>query len=363
MQSLNSKETIESYRKFYNEASDAKNPDSDEARFPTFESYINYIQSSEAKNLKESLRLTPAKERFIDKMVEYQAQQYAKTGKEFPVSDNNENYLKSLKKMYGSSYDFLKPNKNKINGDLSEKTQQIINDSSKGFVDKVKDKWQSFKHNMTHIKDENSEFDDEKYVGVWGKIKHEVKDGNLWDRIKNKAKETTNNISNWFSGDNNTSENKKNQPVNPVKKKPEYREWKNEDGSRVSKVQHSQILDMNKPIISRPTLSQEMEQPYVVKQDNLKVREIPQHNDYTDKNATIAKMKKDVTQSKTSAQQKQNIAAKDKTAVKTTIRQDAANAQRITNRTTPQKKVAKLHNNENGQIQMLKDFYHKLFDR
>ena len=48
----------------------------------------------------------------------------------------------------------------------------------------------------------------------------------------------------------------KNKQTHPVDiKNPSYREWKNEDGHRVSAVQHRQILDMNKNIIKKPTTS------------------------------------------------------------------------------------------------------------
>lgn len=48
-------------------------------------------------------------------------------------------------------------------------------------------------------------------------------------------------------------ENEQTHPVNTSD--PKYRKWKDEDGSRVSEVQHRQILDMNQTIIKKPTKS------------------------------------------------------------------------------------------------------------
>lgn len=58
---------------------------------------------------------------------------------------------------------------------------------------------------------------------------------------------------NMFSSDDEKVENK---PINPVNKEaPKYRKWEDKDGSRVSEVQHVEILDLTAQAIQRPTTS------------------------------------------------------------------------------------------------------------
>lgn len=55
-----------------------------------------------------------------------------------------------------------------------------------------------------------------------------------------------------------TSDDEKveNKPINPVNKNaPQYRKWEDKDGSRVSEVQHVEILDLTAQAIQKPTLS------------------------------------------------------------------------------------------------------------
>lgn len=303
--SLNSRDTIERYRQFYTEATSEKVSNADEVkeRFPTFESYLKYMQDFDAKDYNEKFALTTGEDEFIDKMVEYQAQKYAKTGKDFP-KDNPENYQKALNKLYCGAYDVLKPDETKLKSELSETAEKLQNSSAwertmenylksvgvspedaeykahylakenkiiggwgcfvggpfLGAYNKVKD----LKHRMTHITDEKGE---EKNVGLWGKIKHKAQkfkedltteveideDGTKWVGECSVWKGLKNKISSWFKP-SPQQEPIKNEPINPVNKgAPEYPKWSKDN--RVSEVQHKTILDMRKPIIKQPTIS------------------------------------------------------------------------------------------------------------
>lgn len=305
--SLNSRDTIERYRQFYTEATSEKVSNADEVkeRFPTFESYLKYMQDFDAKDYNEKFALTTGEDEFIDKMVEYQAQKYAKTGKEFP-KDNPENYQKALNKLYCGSYDVLKPDETKLKSELSETAEKLQNSSAwertmenylksvgispeeagyrahnlaqenkiiggfgcfvGGFVAGAYNKVKDLKYRMTHITDENGE---DKEVGLWGKIKHKAKqikedltteveideDGTKWVGKCSVWKGLKNKISSWFKP-SPQQEPIKNEPINPVNKgAPEYPKWSKDN--RVSEVQHREILDMRKPIIKQPITSRE----------------------------------------------------------------------------------------------------------
>ncbi|MBO6289641.1 MAG: hypothetical protein J6N45_04880 [Alphaproteobacteria bacterium] len=303
--SLNSKDTIERYRQFYAEVTSEKVSNADEVKekFPTFESYLKYMQDFDAKDYQEKFNEATSNEAFIDKIVEYQAAKYAKTGKEFP-HDNPENYQKALNKLYCGAYDILKPDETKLKSELSESAEKLQNRSAwertmenylksvgvspevaeykahnlaqenkiiggwgcfvggpfLGAYNKVKD----LKHRMTYITDENGK---EQNVGLWGKIKHKAKqikedltteveideDGTKWVGECSVWKGLKNKISSWFKP-SPQQEPIKNEPINPVNKgAPEYPKWSKDN--RVSEVQHKTILDMRKPIIKQPTTS------------------------------------------------------------------------------------------------------------
>lgn len=353
--------------------------------FPTFESYRQFNHN--VKDFQEKFNTVAENEAFIDKIVEYQAQKYAKTGKDFP-QDNPENYQKALNKLYCGAYDLLKPDETKLKSELSKPAEKIQNKSAwertmENYLKAVgvspedaeykahnlaqKNKfiggWGCFvggpllgaytkakdlKHRMTHIEDIEDEFGGEKYVGLWGKIKH-------------KAKEMKEDVKGWFK----KSEPVKNEPTHPVNKQaPEYRQWKNEDGSRVSEVQHRKILDMNKGIIRQPTKSYDLKSPHVEKPDNLRVSRPPQHTDTPNKSATIARMKSDVNKSQKAASQgNKTVTNKSKDALKNTMKKDAAKAQQVASQTTQRKKVAKFGKKGYNQQQVLKNLYDKVFGR
>ena len=148
------------------------------------------------------------------------------------------------------------------------------------------------------------------------------------------------------SSDNNRwdTDKVKNEPTDPVNTQaPEYREWKNEDGSRVSPVQHRKILDMTKPIIKQPTRSRAKEQS----------------------NNTATKMKSDAANSKMSTQNKTKPSL-DKTGVKNAMIKDAANARKVAAQRknigrvahTPLRKQIEAP----SQMQLFKKLRHKVFE-
>ena len=304
--------------------------------FPTFESYRKF--KYEVKDFQEKFNAATENEKFIDKIVEYQAHQYAKTGKKIPIEDNKQNYQNSLKKMYGGAYDLLRPDESKMKLNLSPEAQKIVAKSNEGFLDKMRAGFRDLKHRMTQIKNEYSDFEgesEEKYVGFWGKIKH-------------KAQKMKNDVKGWFK----KSEPVKNEPTHPVnKQKPEYRQWKNEDGSRVSEVQYRQILDMREPIITQPLQSQAEKQS-----DNT-----------SPKTATIAKMRSDIAKARWLESRPKDNSDKNKIILKNKMKQDSAKAknlsENIDKQKTTTKKVAKIGYKGPTQTQVFKDLYYKIFDR
>lgn len=308
LKSLSSKEKIAEYRKFYDEITNPELKGSDEAKklYPTFEVYLKEVRSVYAKDYQEKFNEATSNEAFIDKIVEYQAAKYAKTGKEFP-HDNPENYQKALNKLYCGAYDILKPDETRLKSELSESAEKLQNSSAwertmenylksvglspekagyrahnlaqenkiigglgcfvGGFVAGAYNKVKDLKHRMTHIEDIEDEFGGEKYVGLWGKIKHKAQqikkdltseieideDGTKWVGECSIWKGLKNKISSWFKP-SPQQEPIKNEPINPVNKgAPEYPKWSKDN--RVSEVQHKTILDMRKPIIKQPTIS------------------------------------------------------------------------------------------------------------
>ena len=267
LKSLNSKETIDQYKEMYEEMLSPKVSNADEMKekYPTFESFLKYMQSIEVKDYQEKFNEATSNEAFIDKIVEYQAAEYAKTGKKFPPAENEENYQKALDKIYCGAYEVLHPDENKLKMDISDKALQIMNDAKKSWFDKLRDKAQSFKHRLTHITDENGK---EQNVGLWGKIKHKAhqikedlttireideEDGGEWVGKCSIWKGIGHKISSWFKT-SPQQEPVKNEPVKQVNTQdPQYPKWsKNE---RVSDVQYRTILDLTKPIIKQPTTS------------------------------------------------------------------------------------------------------------
>ena len=205
-------------------------------KYPDVESFMYEETTYAPETLSDSFAKTSG---ILDKIVEYQAQEYAKTGKEFPA-DNPENYQKALDNIYCGSYNLLKIEGNTVNPELSDKTHEIVAQSQEGFADRVKRGLEDLQYRCTHITDKGGET-------------HEV---SLWGKIVYKLGEAKNNVSNWFGGEKTETSEVKNEPINPVNRQdPQYRQWKDEEGSRVSPVQHIQILDITRSIIDKPEFS------------------------------------------------------------------------------------------------------------
>lgn len=401
LKSLNSKETIEGYKKMYEEITSPEITNVDEVKeqYPTFEVFLKDMQSFETRDYQEKFNEATRNEAFIDKIVEYQAAEYAKTGKYFP-QNNQQNYQKALNKIYCGAYNILKPDETKLKSELSYSAEKLQNSSAwertmknylksvglspkdaeyyahnfaqenkiiggwgcfvggpfVGAYNKVKD----LKHRMTHIVDENGE---EQNVGLWGKIKHKAsqikkdltteievdENGEEWKGKCSVWKGLKNKVSNWFKA-SPQQEPVKNEPTHPVNKgAPEYPKWSNDN--RVSEVQHREILDLRKPIIKQPTLS---------KADN-------QQNNTSHKTATVVKMKIDAVKAQEAAGQPEYNSDENKVALKDTMKQDSAKVKEIFENIDKQEKttekVARITPAVHSQTKVLKDLYHRLFDR
>ncbi len=177
-----------------------------------------------------------ANEALINLAVTTAAQDYAKNGDKLPEA-NNEAYNNAVNKLYEVEIGKGK-NARKIN------VRQNLNLDDKDFNDNLP--ITNLPEDVKNIVSENSSF--------WNRMK--TKCNNLWDEVKNKFSDEDDE----FDYDEDDNENKwiesaqKNEPINIIRKNktPVYRQWANEDGSRVSEVQHRELPDMTKDIIRKP---------------------------------------------------------------------------------------------------------------
>lgn len=237
----------ESTRETYNILVAEDTPDCEFMRkeFPDFESFYNYnlqIDSDFAPEVyKGCLEKAGLHEDFINRMVDFQAHEYAKTGKDFPQEDNPENYQQALQKMFGKAYDLYKPFCLDPQHNLSAQTFLFVLEYEDGLRGEIYRKLMELRYRLTHITDENG---DSREVGLWEKMKHTAR------KIKQKVTDA-------FSEDE--TEDKNNQEGRAQRRIHVYREWQNKDGERVSEVQYQRILDLNKPIIKQPVISRRTE--------------------------------------------------------------------------------------------------------
>lgn len=177
-----------------------------------------------------------ANEALINLAVTTAAQDYAKNGDKLPEA-NNEAYNNAVNKLYEVEIGEGK-NARKIN------VRQNLNLDDKDFNDNLP--ITNLPEDVKNIVSENSSF--------WNRMK--TKCNNLWDKVKNKFSDEDDE----FDYDEDDNENnwiesaKKNEPINIIRKNktPEYRQWANENGSRVSEVQHRELPDMTKDVIRKP---------------------------------------------------------------------------------------------------------------
>ena len=176
---------------------------------------VNDVKTAGFTNIK-------ANEELITAAVTTAAQDYAKKGDKLPKA-NDEAYNKAVDKLYEIEIDDGK-NKRKVN------VRQDLGLYDKDFEDNLP--ITNLPDNAKKIVSENSDF---------------------WTRMKNKCKNAWNSVKDIFSSDKDENVIK-NEVTNPVDKNktPEYRQWANEDGSRVSEVQHRELPDMTKDIIRKP---------------------------------------------------------------------------------------------------------------
>lgn len=176
---------------------------------------VNDVKTAGFTNIK-------ANEELITAAVTTAAQDYAKKGDKLPEA-NDEAYNKAVDKLYEIEIDDGK-NKRKVN------IRQDLGLYDKDFEDNLP--ITNLPDNAKKIVSENSDF---------------------WTRMKNKCKNAWNSVKDIFSSDKDENVIK-NEVTNPVDKNktPEYRQWANEDGSRVSEVQHRELPDMTKDIIRKP---------------------------------------------------------------------------------------------------------------
>lgn len=176
---------------------------------------VNDVKTAGFTNIK-------ANEELITAAVTTAAQDYAKKGDKLPEA-NDEAYNKAVDKLYEIEIDDGK-NKCKVN------VRQDLGLYDKDFEDNLP--ITNLPDNAKKIVSENSDF---------------------WTRMKNKCKNAWNSVKDIFSSDKDENVIK-NEVTNPVDKNktPEYRQWANEDGSRVSEVQHRELPDMTKDIIRKP---------------------------------------------------------------------------------------------------------------
>lgn len=177
-----------------------------------------------------------ANEALINLAVTTAAQDYAKNGDKLPEA-SDEAYNNAVNKLYEVEIGEGK-NARKIN------VRQNLNLDDKDFNDNLP--ITNLPEDVKNIVSENSSF--------WNRMK--TKCNNLWDEVKNKFSDEDDE----FDYDEDDNENKwiesakKNEPINIIRKNktPVYRQWANEDGSRVSEVQHRELPDMTKDIIRKP---------------------------------------------------------------------------------------------------------------
>lgn len=209
-----------------------------------------------AKNSYQS-SMTQVDKKSIETLVNLVAKDYAKRGQKLPKA-NDEAYNRAVDKIYTRHFE--------ASGDITYKgdvnlrkvlsDEKDVNTQLPQYAQSVEkmDWWQrglnkwadfvnlpeSFRNNMNNQMQDAGTF--EKY-GV-GTLMY--MGAPLVSAIE-KTKQ-------WFSDEK--PENVTNKPINKVNTSaPKYREWKNEDGSRVSEVQYRTLPDLTKDIIRKPSKS------------------------------------------------------------------------------------------------------------
>lgn len=207
----------------------------------------------------------------VNLAVDSAAREYVEQGKEFPKA-NETAYNKAVNDVYTVNTKFSMEDKNgklvKHNGPINLRqslgNEKMLNAQLPEYTNKFKNmsSWEMQMYNQMRsigVKDYEAlkkadQLGDENKAKGWWECHVNLPAQKAWKKIKQKFGSEEDSIFEDEKPADDKEEKVENKPINEVNKKaPEYREWKNEDGSRVSEVQHRQLPDMNKDVIQKPT--------------------------------------------------------------------------------------------------------------
>lgn len=207
----------------------------------------------------------------VNLAVDSAAREYVEQGKEFPKA-NETAYNKAVNDVYTVNTKFSMEDKNgklvKHNGPINLRqslgNEKMLNAQLPEYTNKFKNmsSWEMQMYNQMRsigVKDYEAlkkadQLGDENKAKGWWECHVNLPAQKAWKKIKQKFGSEEDSIFEDEKPADDKEEKVENKPINEVNKKaPEYREWKNEDGSRVSEVQHRQLPDMTKDVIQKPT--------------------------------------------------------------------------------------------------------------
>mgnify|MGYP000080240492 FL=1 len=214
----------------------------------------------------------------VNLAVDSAAREYVEQGKEFPKA-NETAYNKAVNDVYTVNTKFSMEDKNgkwvKHNGPINLRqslgNEKMLNAQLPEYTNKFKNmsSWEMQMYNQMRsigVKDYEAlkkadQLGDKSKAKGWWECHVNLPAQKAWEKIKYSVVSRVDEdgfVENSIFEDEKPADDKeekvKNKPIHEVNKKaPEYREWKNEDGSRVSEVQHRQLPDMTKDVIQKPT--------------------------------------------------------------------------------------------------------------
>lgn len=177
-------------------------------------------------------------EKIADELTRKAAQEYYDNGKDLP-KDNDKAYNEAMDKLFTKHLEYNESDL-KYKGDVN--------------LRKVFDPDNKYDYKNTTLSQSASEIENDcKSLTAWGKFtkKTEI----FWEKTKSKVKS-------FFSKEDKNEVEKKtdNAAVRGIVTESTYRKWEDKDGSRVSDVQHREVLDLTKNVIKQPTKSRAAEQ-------------------------------------------------------------------------------------------------------
>ncbi len=210
----------------------------------------------------------------VNLAVDSAAREYVEQGKEFPKA-NDAAYNKAVDEIYtiDAGFKYEDKNGNLVVPNLRKSlgNEKMLNAQLPQYTNRVKDmsSWEMQMYNQMRsigVKEDEAlkkanQLGDESKAKGWWECHVNLPAQKAWEKIKysvvSRVDEDGFVESSIFEDEkpaDDKEEKVENKPINEVNKKaPEYREWKNEDGSRVSEVQHRQLPDMTKDVIQKPT--------------------------------------------------------------------------------------------------------------